>query len=228
MDYKDILKTKTILFAEDDKDTRKIISSTLELFVKSVIVAQNGEEAYALYKENDPDIIISDINMPILSGIEFIKKVREENTKIPVAIITAHTNTSYLLEAVKLMLVDYVIKPIEMEKLLDVLKQCCKYIIPKTQIVLKNGSVYNLQLKELTHNNKTITLGAKEANLVYTLVSNAHKTFSHSEIANIVWHNSYVSEGALKTIISKIRNKIGKENIKTIKGMGYKIETQNS
>jgi len=224
MDYKEIIKTKTILLVDNDKDFTQTIGGILEMITRSVIVAKNGKEAFKMYKEYKPDIILSDINLPVISGLEFMQKVREIDNTIPIVVLTSHTDTSYLLEAVKLMLTDYVLKPIEIKKLVDVLHRCCKYLSSQTQIKLKNGSFYNLQTKELSRNNNVVSLGAKEVNLLHTLISNPNKTFSQSEIANSVWHNNYVSEGALKTIISKIRNKIGKENIKTIKGMGYKIE----
>lgn len=224
MNYKEIIKTKTILLADNDKDFRETIGAILAMISKSVLVAKNGKEAYELYEKHKPDIILTDINMPYLTGLDFIKKVRRINNKIPIVIITAHTDTSFLLEAVKLMLTDYVLKPIEIKKLPEVLKLCCKNLTYQTKIRLKSGSSYNLQSKELTKDNKIISLGAKEVNLLHTLISSPNKTFSQAEIAHNVWHNNYVSEGAIKTIISKIRTKIGKENIKTIKGMGYKIE----
>jgi len=227
MDYKEIIKTKTILLVDDDEGIRETVGSILKMISSRVILAKNGKEAYDLYEKYKPDIIISDINMPIVNGLEFIKKVREIDNKIPVVMLTAHTDTTYLLDAVKLMLTDYIIKPIELEKLMEVLELCCKYLNAdeKTEILLKNGLSYNLETKELILNEEHIVLGAKEINLLHLLISNPNKTFSRTEIASSVWHNSYVSEGALKTIISKIRNKIGKENIKTIKGMGYKVET---
>jgi len=227
MNYKEIIKTKTILLADDDESIRETVGSILRMFSSRILLAKNGKEAYTLYEKEKPDIIITDINMPIQNGLEFIKKVREVDNKIPVVMLTAHTDTTYLLDAVKLMLTDYIIKPIELEKLMHVLEMCCKYLgdDEKTEILLKNGVSYNLQTKELIHNNEHIVLGAKEINLLHLLISNPNKTFSQAEIASSVWQNSYVSEGALKTIISKIRNKIGKENIKTIKGMGYKVET---
>ena len=226
MDYKNIIKTKTILLADDDDSIRETVGSILKMISSRVFLAKNGKEAYTLYEKYKPDIIISDINMPIMNGLEFIKKVREVDNKIPVVMLTAHTDTTYLLDAVKLMLTDYIIKPIELEKLIEVLELCCKYLSEdeKTEILLKNGLTYNFETKELIHNDEHIILGAKEINLLHLLISNPHKTLSRAEIASSVWHNSYVSEGALKTIISKIRNKIGKENIKTIKGMGYKVE----
>jgi len=229
MNYKEVLKTKTILIAEDDESVLETISSILKLLTARVLLAKNGHEALSLYEQHKPDIIISDINMPIVNGLEFIKKIREMDNKIPVVVITAHTDTNYLLEAVKLMLTDYVIKPIELEELLVVLEKCCTHLSQDetSELVLKNGLIYNLQTKELVLDEVHITLGAKEVNLLHLLISNPNKTFSRTEIASNVWNNSYVSEGALKTIISKIRNKIGKENIKTIKGMGYKIETFN-
>lgn len=224
--YEHIIRSKTILLAEDDIETRESIAKILKLIVKDVYLAGSGDEAYQVYLEKSPDIIISDINMPIMNGIEFVKKVREKDFETPVVMLTAHTDTNYLLDAVKLMLTDYVVKPIDLDNLVDILRTCVNTntSIKDKFISLKNGAQYNMDTKELLYNKEYIKLGAKEIKLLDLLISNSEKTVSQQEIADHVWVNSYVSEGALKTIVSKIRNKIGKENIKTVKGMGYKIE----
>ena len=102
----------TILYAEDEDGVRKNIAKSLRYKCKNVIEAVDGEEAYNLYKEKKPDIIITDIQMPKMNGLELIKKIREIDTTIPIVVLSAHTEKEKLLQAIKFNLIDYVVKPI--------------------------------------------------------------------------------------------------------------------
>ena len=104
-----------ILYAEDEEGIRENIADSLGYYVKEVYQASNGAEAFDIYEEKKPDIILSDIHMPILNGIDFVKKVRLTNRTIPIVMITAHTDKEYLLEAVELHMEKYIVKPIELE-----------------------------------------------------------------------------------------------------------------
>ena len=101
-EYLNKLKSLTILYAEDEIGIRKNIADSLSYYAKEVYEANDGEEAYELYLEKKPDIILSDIHMPKINGIEFVKKIRSLNREVPVIMITAHTDKEYLLEAVEL------------------------------------------------------------------------------------------------------------------------------
>ena len=105
------LQTLTVLYAEDEVGIRENIADSLGYYVKEVLQASNGAEAFDLYESNKPDIILTDIHMPVLNGIEFVKKVRQIDRDIPIVMITAHTDKKYLLEAVELHMEKYIIKP---------------------------------------------------------------------------------------------------------------------
>ena len=122
------LQNLTLLYAEDEEGIRKNIADSLSYYVKEVIEASNGVDAFELYSQRKPDIILSDIHMPILNGLEFVKKVRQEDKKIPIIMITAHTDKEYLLEAVELKMEKYIVKPIELEVLFGVFKKCLESI----------------------------------------------------------------------------------------------------
>jgi diguanylate cyclase (GGDEF)-like protein len=124
-----ILKNITILYAEDEKDLREVTHQILKGFTKKQYIAQNGQEGLELFKqyENEIDLIITDVNMPILNGLDMIKEIKKINLNIPIIVATAFSNKEYLLEAIDIGVDKYVLKPIDIAKLLQVMSQSLIY-----------------------------------------------------------------------------------------------------
>ncbi len=124
-----ILKNITILYAEDEKDLREVTHQILKGFTKKQYVAQNGQEGLELFKEheNEIDLIITDVNMPILNGLDMVKEIKKINLNIPIIVATAFSNKEYLLEAIDIGIDKYVLKPIDIAKLLQVMSQSLIY-----------------------------------------------------------------------------------------------------
>lgn len=124
-----ILKNITILYAEDEDNLREITLNILKGFTKKQFVAKDGKEGLALFKEHEKDIdlIITDINMPLMNGLTMIKKIKAINPRIPIIVATAFSNTEYLLDAIDMGVDKYVLKPIDMKKLLQLMSQSLLY-----------------------------------------------------------------------------------------------------
>lgn len=124
-----ILKNITILYAEDEKDLREVTHQILKGFTKKQFIAENGQEGLDLFKEheNEIDLIITDVNMPILNGLEMVKEIKKINLNIPIIVATAFSNKEYLLEAIDIGVDKYVLKPIDISKLLQVMSQSLLY-----------------------------------------------------------------------------------------------------
>lgn len=112
-----------VLYIEDDDDTREDLKQFLRKKVGKVITASDGEEGFDKYKEESPDIIIADILLPKLNGIDMLRKIRENGGKCPVIITSTVENTSTILNAVDIGIVKYVVKPIILDNLLDTLRR---------------------------------------------------------------------------------------------------------
>jgi len=112
----------TILYIEDEEGTRVNVARSLRLKYVSVLEAKDGLEGYQLYRENSIDLIITDLLMPNMGGIEFIRKIRDEGSEIPVIVMSAYSNQKKLHEAEELNIVEYVIKPISRTRLKEVLE----------------------------------------------------------------------------------------------------------
>ena len=124
-----ILKNITILYAEDEKSLREITLNILKGFTNKQYVAENGLEGLELFKEHEDeiDLIITDVNMPQMNGLDMIREIKKTNPNIPIIVATAFSNTEYLLEAIDIGVDKYILKPIDMKKLLQVMSQSLLY-----------------------------------------------------------------------------------------------------
>ncbi|WP_320035219.1 response regulator transcription factor [Halarcobacter sp.] len=228
IDYLKFLKTLNILYVEDEENIRRNIVKTLLLLVNSVTTASNGREALSLLKNNHIDIILSDISMPEMSGIELSKEVRKNNKNIPIILLTAHTDTNFLLEATRLKLIDYIIKPLDFNQLKEALIKSSNEIYDSGNFCInfENNIHYNLSKKKLYIDTEEINITAKEIILLEFLYKNRKRVVPTIEIKNNVWEDEYeATDSALKGVLNKLRKKIGKDSIKNISGIGYQLNT---
>jgi len=221
------LKTLRILYAEDEPNIRKPISDTLRFYVHSVFEAKDGEEAYALYETHKPDVILSDILMPKLSGIEFVQKVRAKDRTTPIVLITAHTEKEYLLSAVKLHLEQYLIKPVTLPDLLGALETCLAQIAHVHPLThgLPNDYHYDIDHKLLTHKGKEIRLSKKQIDFLEVLIQNRHRVVTYDELQYEVWKDDVMTDNAIRSLVLSLRKKLPKDLIINLSGIGYKLET---
>jgi len=125
----------SILYVEDDENMQNIMKNgILNMFFKAVYTASDGEEGLLLYTQNRPDIILTDISMPKLNGIEMSKKIRETDHETPIIILSAHSDTDFFLESIELDINGYVIKPIKEGAIVNVLKKCVQNLIDKREL----------------------------------------------------------------------------------------------
>lgn len=123
------LKKVTILYAEDEAALREVTVNVLKGFTKNQYVAEDGARGLELFlaHQDEIDIVITDVNMPNKNGLEMAKAIKEVNANIPIIVATAFSNTEYLLEAINLGIDKYVLKPVDMKKLLDAMMQSLMY-----------------------------------------------------------------------------------------------------
>ena len=226
---KDILRELTILYIEDKKIILDNVSSVLKLFAKKVITSDNASDAFDLYESQSIDIIISDIELKDSSGIELIKKIRTLDKKIPIIIVSGYTDTKYLLEAIKLNIIEYIVKPLYLHVLKKVLYSAVKYIVENNlfEIKFQNNICYNVKNNQLLNCNRMSQFTSTEIKLLEFLIKNKKDYVSTESINYHLYDDKILSASALKTLISKIRKKIGKDSIINLSGIGYKINLKD-
>jgi len=216
-----------ILFIEDEQALREVFCDTLNKLYKKVFEASNGLEALDIFQNNKIDIVVTDINMPNMDGIEFLRELRKIDQNCKIIILTAFTNTEYLLDATELNITKYLVKPVDMEHLLDALKVAAEQtknfeVLRKDIFEIRDGYVWNFSKKALFHNATEIKLTKKEKLILNTIFSNPNKELDYKTLINTVW-DKYEADhkDTLKTMIASIRKKLPKDTIRTVYSIGY-------
>lgn len=218
------LRKLKILYIDDEDFIRSNAVEYLNFYFDDVYEARDGAEGLEIYHKVKPDIVISDIKMPKLDGIDMVKEIRKEDKTTKIIIATAFVDTKYLLNAVELGLIKYLIKPITEDKLLPILKSCVEDVIQNKNIfIFENNAKFDIYNKTLTHENQQIPLTKKELFFLELLIKNCSRAVSYNEINHMIW-DGLMSEDALRSVVKELRKKITKQAIKNISGIGYKIQ----
>ncbi len=224
----DKLKNLKILYVEDDELIRENTSEILGRKCDNVVTAKNGLEGLDLYKEIEPDIIITDIQMPKMDGLTMIKKIRENDIDTKIIITTAYSDQKYLLEAVELQLIKYVSKPLTWNKISDALKVSLKFIKENDSVTkyIDDDFTYNSFTKTLYKNDKEVILSNHEKQLLELLVKNRNNLVQYEAIENFIWADIGMSKDAIKSLTKGLRKKLPDGALQNIYGLGYKLNVR--
>jgi len=213
----------TILYIEDDEGIRAVNLRILKRMFKKVYEASDGIEGFEIYLEKKPDIILSDIKMPNMDGIELAKKIRQNDKKTKIIISTAFSDEKYLLDAVELGLERYIVKPLTKRNLLPALQKAVSNITHENRLYFSDEFYYSYSSRLFYHNNTMIEMTKKELSLLRLLIKNRGIIVTYNMIEQEVWEDEYMSINSLRTTIGFLRKKLPKNIIKNISNMGYKL-----
>lgn len=219
-----------LLFAEDEPDLNRIVSMKLRDEGYSVDSCLDGEEALYCLQTAEYDAAILDIMMPKMSGIDVLKKVRAEGSKVPVLFLTARDSVRDRVSGLDAGADDYLIKPFSFDELMARIRVLTRSREAQTGSLLQAGNLtMDLATHEVKRGGREISLSAKEFSLLRYLMHNQKQVISREQIEEHIWNFDY--EGGTNVIdvyISHLRRKIddGFETkmIKTVRGAGYKLD----
>ncbi len=222
------LKKLKILLVEDEEKLATLLKNAIGDNFHSLSVAYDGEEGLEMFSSISPDIVITDITMPKMTGLEMAKKIKEINTNIPIIILSAFSDTDKLLNAIDIGVAKYFIKPFDPEELLEYISSISKNLESKL-IELEENFSFNLATKSLYKNDRFVALTKKENIFIQLLLQNidANKNVSYETIKNKLWKDEEVSDERLRTFIRRLRAKTSKFLILNFKGEGYQIATSS-
>ena len=242
IEYKELYnltKNLHILYVEDDDAFRRDTSEILGYFFANITVVCNGEEAYQKYLEYGSvdkkhyDLVITDISMPKMNGLELTKKIYQQNKNQSLIVISAYDESTYLLEFVNLGIEYFLVKPFELNTLFEVLYKAVINInesqiksVTKEIVQLDSGLFWDSRKLALFKNRQEIKLTKKEILLMKLLVKNRNKIITFEEIYHTLWggKSHLATTATLNPIISRFKKKLSSNLIKSIYGFGYKLE----
>lgn len=225
------LKHYSILIVEDDESALISLSNILKRYFKNVLAATNGFEATDCFLSQKVDIILTDMCMPEQDGVDFIKHIRESDSDTPVIFMSAYSDSETLLKAIPLKITDYLVKPVQINQILKLCQKAFNEKIIKVEkgrfekylFELKNGITVDLGDKTVYRNGTMILLTKKEFELLSLFLKNRNSVLTKTQIEYALWNGEMVSESSVKTLIKKLREKIGEDSIVTAKNLGYMI-----
>jgi len=225
------LKDKTLLYAEDELQTQRQYRYFFEDFFKVVLTADDGQQALDLYADKQPDVLILDISMPKLSGLEVCKEIRKNDKDTQIILLTSFSDKQFLLSAIEMGLTCYLEKPVGRNELKDALLKLEKRNPRLKDIPLWNVSQkyykWDCYKKVLYCNDQVIYLTKKETDLFQLFIAYAGKTLSYREMYDGIDDNrtnKKFSESAIKTLLKELRSKLPLDVIKNVYGQGYFLE----
>ena len=225
------MRKKKILVVDDEEDIVELLEYNLKKEGYQVFKAMTGEEALELAKGEAPDLIILDLMLPGLDGLEVCKILKKDTRtdSIPIVMLTAKGEESDIIIGLELGADDYITEPFSPKVLLarvkTVLRRSEEKLLPKKVLQIENLTIdipnYKLMLK-----GKPIKLTKTEFNLLKCLAANPGRVFTRDQLLNKVWgEETFIGDRAIDVHIRRLRKKLGRASkfIVTVRGVGYKF-----
>lgn len=225
---------KLIFIIEDEPDMLELLAYILERENFEVFKCKNGKEALSALETMQPDLILLDLMLPDMSGLEICKRIQDDSVQsmIPIIMLTSRNDEYDVLTSFNFGCSDYITKPFN-EKILiarikaSLLKNNGCSDSEKNKIIKIDKMIIDFLRFEVSIKNKIINLTPLEFKLLYLLVKNKNKVFSRKQIFNEIYENDdYRGDRAIDILVNRIRKKIKNysENLETIYGVGYSFK----
>jgi len=221
-----ILKKLIILYIENKKQILDRYSPLLKSNCDILYITNSAEEAYRVYKEKRPHIIVMDLYVARLGGETIAKKIREEDENTAFIALTDYANREILLEIVNLNFSSYLVKPVDDFKLLNALLKISNKINKEKITYLTKNCSWNSSSKTLFFKDEALFLTKREQKLLELLIEKNGTACNDDEIFFYVWENDFdktVTNASIRTLIKNLRKKIPRGLIENQYGVGYKI-----
>lgn len=222
-------KNLNVLYIEDNIFVQKQTTKMLESFFNKIYLANNGKEALELFeKENLYNLVITDIEMPLLDGISFIETIREYNKKIPIIILSAHDNKSYFLKTINAGIDGYILKPYTLEQIVETLEYIIeKYDLQKTfdnMIKLEFNFIWDKDKRLLYKDDFQIKLSKNETKLFELFIDTNSMIKTYEEIEYYLFDDCDDNTKKIRNLIRRLKIKLQYDLFDTIYSYGYSLK----
>ena len=228
--------TLNVLYVEDDQTFANDTCELFKNFFNKVDLSLDGKSAYEQYlnyyekEKKYYDILITDIRMPKMSGLELTKKIYKHNKNQITIVISAYSDSEVLVDFINLGIEYYILKPFDIDDITKVLYKVSTKINKNNNLIyLINNYKWDLKSQQLFYNGNKIRLTKKEIQLLDILIKKANSISDKYDITNELWSNNEdISSNALNPIISRLKKKLPEVLIENIYGVGYRIQYKDN
>lgn len=220
-----LLKNLNVLYIEDDPIVASQTTKILEHFFHKVFYFNNAEEALELLKHEEMHLLITDIDLPGISGLKLCEIIRRNNRMMPIFVTTMHDQKEILKEAIKLNLVDYLIKPVSISSITKTIHESVSRMCESGSVTvdISKDTRYFPMLGQVETAGNYIPLTQSEITLLNLLLQHKNQLLNRTVIEYHLSADEPMSDAAYKNLLYRLRKKIGKENIVSLSGMGIKL-----
>ena len=223
-------EARRILVVDDETQITRVLRTSLSSQGYDIRVANNGDTALEIMKDWTPDLVITDLSMPGMDGLELCRRLRA-SVQIPILVLSVRGEERTKVQALDAGADDYVTKPFSPRELLARVRAALRHTarVPDLQLVSFDGITADFKKMEIKRDGQVVVLTAQEFKTFQFLVQNADRVISRDELLNEVWgYQNYPSTRTVDNHILKLRQKLEKDpsspvHFRTVHGMGYKF-----
>ena len=222
---------QNILIIEDNLETLELMIGIFESEFSTVYSATDGYEAIEIFKTNKINVILCDLNIPKLNGLDTINKIKEINYSIPIIVISAYSDNDNLLKVSNSNIQGYFIKPLtsdKIEKLMEKIYNHQKNEFINKSIQLNPSTILDLQNSQVVVNNEIRKFTSKEIEFIKLLIQKKSSIVSYRTIEQMIWcDDKIMTSTSLRTLVKNIRKKLSCDIIENIPKIGYRLVIDN-
>ena len=220
------MQSPLVLVVDDEGGVRDLIVDALSMVSINTITANHGMQALNLIRENSIDLVVLDVNMPVMDGFAVLEKLRSSGNRIPVIILTARLDREDVKKGFDLGADDFVRKPFGIEELTlrinAVLKRSTTQLPESSDL---SSGILSMDVEQhlVAIEGQEVNLSATEFRLLQLFLENPNKVLSKDQILNEVWGtDKFADPNVVETYVSYLRKKLGPAiNLRTVRGVGY-------
>lgn len=217
---------QNVLIVEDDIETLEIMTEVFEAIFSKVYQAKDGYEAIENFQKNKIDVILCDINIPKLKGLDVVNNIRKANKDVVIIMVSAYSDSETLLKAFNSFIQGYIVKPITSDKVKNILEKIGYHQNkehPNQKIKLNDFITLNLLNSSVIVNDKIVYLTKKETLFLNLLFRNTGSLVTYEMIEELVWYddNKVMTSTSLRTLVKNIRKKLSFDIVQNISKVGY-------
>ena len=222
-----LLKRLNLLYVEDEKKLSELMEEAIAYRFGNFDTAHDGHEGLKLFEKRRADIVITDITMPGMDGLEMTREIHRIAPDTAVIILSAYSDRDKLLSAIEERVVKYFIKPFDPEEILEYICTIAREISQKNHTRIGENFLYDRENKILLKSGETVRLTLRETQFIDTLIHRPGYFISKEEIKELLWKGTETTDDAVRVFVKRLRDKTEGDFIKNSSGEGYYLDAKH-